>query len=212
MSSSEQPFLFEGERLSVVNNAPTLTYFRKADPAKPLVVCIPGFGRIFYGGHNGGDPADFTAHWFFEHAYSFPAISYPLASNPAVMEPSRPGFTACEWGEQAAEITRRVIEEDKVSDHVILLLWSMGGTTFEPYSMAAKKLGFQLDLAVALAATPAMRGIRDVALAVNLSNNGYACLGPRRDQYFLSPLGAYHDLDYDEIETNTRAGLTYEAK
>lgn len=189
---SESAGLYEGERLETISNAPTLTYFaRGTDSGKPLVVFIPGayhFARIAYGGHQGYRPSDFLAYWIQKSGYSFLAISYPLDSTPEVMPAICPDFTVSQWGAQAAEATRKMIEEMRLSNkNIVLLFWSMAGKVLQPYSVEARNLGLNVTLAVSLVATPALRGLREGVPNMTASVNGYAS-SQVSYRYFLAQL------------------------
>ncbi|KIV79324.1 hypothetical protein PV11_06890 [Exophiala sideris] len=190
MASSDINGLYEGETLTTVNDAPAITYFKRGDPSKPLAVFIPGaahLARVSYGGHVGYDPKDFIAHWLPEHGYSFLAISYPLETKPSVMPASRPDFTVREWGTQAVQITRQMIDREKLTNNVVLLVWSMGGKIIQPYVLAARELSIDVDFAVPIVATPAVRGVREKP-PLTPSESGYATGLGLTDRYFLIQL------------------------
>ncbi|KIX06785.1 uncharacterized protein Z518_04761 [Rhinocladiella mackenziei CBS 650.93] len=189
MSTSRKPgFLYTGEKISVVNNAPTMTYFVRGDPAKPMIVVIPGAAhpaRIFYGGHENSDPVDFIGHWFTRFGYSFLAISYPFESEPALLPADRPDFTVQEWGNQAAEVTMQIIKQENLPRRAILLMWSMAGKILQPYFQAAHNYAFDVDFAVSLVATPAIRGLRERPPGTTSSKTGYCIASPQIKQSFL---------------------------
>ncbi|KAF2101134.1 thioesterase domain protein [Rhizodiscina lignyota] len=179
MTSPSPIALYEGEILETIENAPTLLYFiRGSDANKPLVVFIPGayhLGRIGYGGHQNCKSSDFLAHWFQKSGYNFLAVSYPLECSPPVMPTTRPDFAVREWGAQAAEATRQTIEQKGLSNkRVVLMFWSMAGKILHPYALEARSRGLNLELAVSLVATPALRGVRERAPNTVASASGYA--------------------------------------
>jgi pimeloyl-ACP methyl ester carboxylesterase len=177
-----------------------MTYFRRgSDPSRPLAIFVPGaahFARVFYGGHEGGDPRDFVAHWFPQvGGYNFLAVSYPIESDPvAVMTPNRPGLTVREWGAQAVEATRETIKSERLTtSKIILLAWSMGGKVIQPYALAVKEQAdvepkIEVDFAVSLVATPAIRGVRErVALKPTGTGYAHAFVG-LSEKYFVSQM------------------------
>lgn len=211
--SESGPTLYSGEALSSSNGAPTLTYFQRGYPHRPLCVLIPGaahLARVFYGGHRGHDSKDFLAHWlvgstlnpsiresnpesssdFGPSGYNVLAISYPLESSPAIMPPTRPDFTVREWGEQAAEVTERVMMQERLSRDagIILLVWSMAGKVIAPFTSAARERGLDVRFVVSLAATPALRGLKRKPPPPTFSNAGYVHGGYVSNEYFLKQL------------------------
>ena len=146
--------LYPGEILMEAAGAETLVYFSKGAPSKPLVIFVPGdshLARIAYG-YPGGKKQDFLSYWLNKKGYSFLGISYPL-ENP-VYSKVYPHFSITDWGEQIAEIARKIIDENKLSNKIILLGWSMGGSTEQTVSAAAKKQGLNVELFIGLAAVP----------------------------------------------------------
>ena len=185
--------LYAGEELLIVNKAPTITYFKRGDPARPLVVCIPGaahLARIFYGGHDGGRSSDFLAHWLQALGYNVLAISYPVESELALMPPSSADFTPREWGAQAAKVTDQVVHDEALSGHVILLVWSMGGRIIQPYALAVKEYMYaiKIDCAVSLVATPPLRDALGFPGRLRASKPGYLRIAPANEEYFLTQL------------------------
>lgn len=190
MGSSQTSGLYEGEDLTIVDDVPAITYFKRGDPTKPLTIFIPGaahLARISYGGHASYDPKDFIAHWLHGQGYSFLAISYPLETEPPLMPATRPGLTVREWGAQAAQITKQVIERENLTNNVILLVWSMGGKIIQPYVLAARESSIDVNFAVPLVATPAIRGVRERP-PLTPSLTGYAAGLGVADRYFLIQL------------------------
>ncbi|KAK7903197.1 hypothetical protein LTR67_001214 [Exophiala xenobiotica] len=173
--------------------------------------------RIFYGGHTGHSPADFVSHWFPQvGGYNFLAISYPLETDPATMSMSmsmpastststsstsnatnsqyhdyRPDMTVREWGAQAVEATRQTIAQHHLqTNNVILCVWSMAGKILQPYVLAARREpSIDIQFAVSLVATPAIRGVREKpALTPSPTGSGYATAAGLSVRYFLTQL------------------------
>ncbi|KTC93669.1 MULTISPECIES: alpha/beta hydrolase [Legionella] len=146
--------LYPGEKLMDAANAQTLVYFSKGNPSKPLVIFIPGdshLARISYGYPN-GKKQDFLSYWLNRKGYSFLGVSYPL-ENP-VYSQIYPNFTIQDWGEQVIEIAQKIIKENKLSNNIIILGWSMGGSIEQTVASAAKKRRLKLELFIGLAAVP----------------------------------------------------------
>ncbi|KAL2400445.1 hypothetical protein ABEF95_007050 [Exophiala dermatitidis] len=212
-SPPPNPNLYDGEVLWTINNAPTITYFERGDANRPLCVLIPGaahLARIFHGGHKGHNPRDFLAHWLVnpisnsnpgskldsmteaeaEAGYNILAISYPLETTPPLMPPTRPDFTVREWGVQAAEVTKRAMDRERLSCdlRVILVVWSMAGKIIAPFDQAARERGFSVRLVVSLNSTPPLRGLRGNPQLPAVSQAGYVHGGHVSDEYFLRQL------------------------
>ncbi|KAI1616724.1 hypothetical protein EDD37DRAFT_617691 [Exophiala viscosa] len=190
MTASHSNGLYEGEALTTASDAPAIMYFKRGNPSKPLAIFIPGaahLARVSYGGHTGYDPKDFIAHWLPEHGYNFLAISYPLETEPSLMPTTRPEFTVREWGAQAVEITRQIIDRENLTNNVILLVWSMGGKIIQPYVLAARELSIDVNFVVPIVATPAIRGVREKP-PLTPSEAGYATGLGLTDRYFLIQL------------------------
>lgn len=170
--------VFSGEVLDVVAEAPVLIKYLPGDPTKPLAVCIPGGGhtaRIFYGGHPGGRDRDFLAYWLNkDHQLGFLGLSYPTETAEALMLTPAPGYTVQDWGQQTAKVTSDIIQQHGLAKEVVLLMWSMGGRVLEPFTTSAEKLGVQVTVAVSLAATPGIYGLRPPVSGIKMSTAGYA--------------------------------------
>ncbi len=146
--------LYPGEQLIKVNQYETLIQFTKGDPAKPLVIFVPGdshLARIAYG-YPAGDKKDFLAYWLHERGYSFLGISYPL-DNP-VFTRHYPAFSIQDWGKQIASAAAQIIRNNHLGNHIIVAGWSMGGSVEEAVNAAAKHSGLTVDAFIGLAAVP----------------------------------------------------------
>ena len=138
-------------------------HYLPGDAAKPLVVFVPGAhhtARIAYG-HPGSRSEDFLAHWVQEEGYGFLGISYPILPENPVMITVDPGFTVREWGAQAAAITRQIIDENGLSNQVIVLGWSMAGKIAHAFNVAAENEGLVTEFYISLSATPPLHGLID---------------------------------------------------
>lgn len=189
MTDNSLPLLYAGEHLDTVAGFPTLYAFSPANHDNPLMVFIPGGGhnaRISYGGHPGSRSEDFLAHWLNKLGYGLLAISYPLQSQPdEIMAATSPEFRIRDWGLQAAEVTKTVIERHGLSPKVVLVAWSMGGRVVVPYTQAAKARGLTVELFVSLAATPGLAASRPNPPGIKMTSEGYAALD-RMPELFLS--------------------------
>ena len=164
-----------------------ITRYFPGDPIQPLVVFIPGaahLARIAYGGHKGSRNKDFLAYWLIEKGLGLLALSYPLETDPPTMPAVRPDFTVQEWGQQAAEATRAIVEEHNLSKRIVVLGWSMAGRILEPISSGLKKRGLMVELFVSLAATPAISGLRGSLPGIDVSVAGYSS-SMRLFEYFM---------------------------
>lgn len=171
--------LFEGEHLETFQGAPCLYRFCPATSSNPLIVLIPGGAhnaRIFYGGHDMHDPDDFLATWLNKLAYGVLSISYPLESQPEIMPAVAPHFRISDWGQQAAEVTRHVIDQNKLSRDVVLVSWSMGGRMLVPYCKRARRLGLNVKSFISLSVTPGIPGVRPASPGLVSTKAGYASL------------------------------------
>jgi pimeloyl-ACP methyl ester carboxylesterase len=146
--------LYPGEEIMNAAGYPALVKFIKGKPDMPLVVFVPGdshLARISYG-YPGGNPKDFLSYWLQQEGYSFLAMSYPL-ENP-VYSGTYPDFSIQTWGKQVAEIAKQFITKNNLSNHLILVAWSMGGSIAQSFNAAAQKNGLQVDFFVGLSAVP----------------------------------------------------------
>ncbi|KTD36641.1 Alpha/beta hydrolase family protein [Legionella nautarum] len=152
--SAANSALYPGERLMNAANAQTLVYFSKGNPSKPLVIFIPGdshLARISYGYQN-GKKQDFLDYWLTKKGYSFLAVSYPLENS--VYSKVYPNFSIQDWGEQIVDVAQKIIKENQLSNSIIILGWSMGGSIEQTVAAAAKERGLKLELFIGLAAVP----------------------------------------------------------
>ncbi|KAF2093499.1 thioesterase domain protein [Rhizodiscina lignyota] len=167
-----------GEVLRVVNGAPALVKFYSGDKSKPLVVCIPGaanLARIFYGVHAGSREDDFLSFWLHQHHnFSVLALSYPGETIDGPMRPPAPEYTIQDWGKQTATIAADYIADHGLAKEVVVAFWSMGGKVVEPFSASSTSLGIKVKLAVSLAATPGIFGLRPHPPGIKISSSGYA--------------------------------------
>ncbi|KAH0366953.1 hypothetical protein KCU65_g5026, partial [Aureobasidium melanogenum] len=171
--------LLEGEQLETFHGAPCLYKFCPATSSNPLIVLIPGGAhnaRIFYGGHDTHDPDEFLAAWLNKLGHGVLSISYPLESQPEIMSANAPHFRISDWGQQAAEVTHHVIDQNKLSRDVVLVAWSMGGRILVPYCKAVKSLGLNVRSFISLCATPGLPGIRPPSPGIVSTKAGYASL------------------------------------
>jgi pimeloyl-ACP methyl ester carboxylesterase len=152
--SAANSALYPGERLIDAENAQTLVYFSKGNPSKPLVIFIPGdshLARISYG-YPDGKKQDFLSYWLNKKGYSFLGVSYPLENS--VYSKVYPNFSIQDWGEQIVDVAQQIIRENQLSNNIIILGWSMGGSIEQTVAAAAKKRGLNLELFIGLAAVP----------------------------------------------------------
>src|ERR1700679_3845114 len=135
---------------------PALVRFEKNEAGAPLAVFITGggvFARIAYG-HPGGRPPDFLCHWLNEAGYSTLALTYPLGVSP--LAPTCPTFTVTDWAEQTAEIIARYTQIEGLPTKVVVLAWSMAGRIAAPLTTAMRRRGVDIELFVAMSASPGL--------------------------------------------------------
>jgi hypothetical protein len=148
--------VYPGESVQMSAGSPALVKFIRGEPTKPLVVLIPGAAhtaRIFYGGHPGGRETDFVAYWLKQLGFNVLAISYPIHTESPVMDMAVPGFGILDWGRQGALLAKDVIEREHLSNHVVIIGWSMGGRILGPFMQSAASAGLTVDLFVSFSAT-----------------------------------------------------------
>jgi len=153
-SSAVTSPLFPGEEVIDAAGYPALVKFTKGQKDRPLLVFVPGtsfLARIAYG-FPGGRPEDFLEHWVVAAGYSFLGVSYPL-DNP-VYDRVYPEFGIADWGRQIAAAALRSITANGLDRRIIVVGWSMGGKPVETVARAARELGLEVELFVALDALP----------------------------------------------------------
>ncbi|CAJ2505589.1 Uu.00g129830.m01.CDS01 [Anthostomella pinea] len=203
MSTLSPPGLYPGEGLIHIADAPCIYRFFPADKKKPLIVLIPGGAhnaRIFYGGHRGYDSDDFLASWLVKDGFGVLGISYPLQSEPELMPPVAPAFRIHQWGKQAAEVTKAVVDANSLCGDIVLVCWSMGGRLLVPYCKLARGLGLNVKLFVSLAATPGLAGIRPVPPGLRSTPSGYATF-PAMLGLFTAQIREQQQLNHDKCIT-----------
>lgn len=182
-SESPNPKLYHGEVLDTIAGYPTINYYLPPDNAeagkgsKPLIVCIPGayhLGRIYYGGHEGSRKEDFVAHWLNQKGFGVLVVSYPLDTTPEIIPTKAVNFRVKDWARQAAETTKKIMEEKQLATRSILLItWSMGGRVVTNYNISAKELGLNVQLYVSFAGTPGFSSIRNPPPGIRCRPTGY---------------------------------------
>ncbi len=144
--------LYAGEQLIEINKIQTLFKFINGDKNKPLIIFIPGaahLARIAYG-FPGGRKDDFLSYWLHKEGYPFLGISYPT-DNP-VYSKIYPSFNIREWGNQVATVAKTIIDKNHLSDHVVILGWSLGGNIEESATEALNKRHIKVDAFIGLSA------------------------------------------------------------
>ncbi|KAJ5888739.1 hypothetical protein N7495_008780 [Penicillium taxi] len=82
------------------------------------------------------------------------SISYPVETDPPIM-PSSVKYRVSDWGQQAAIITKKIIDQYSLASRaVVLIAWSMGGRMVVPFTSSAKELGLDVRQFISFAATP----------------------------------------------------------
>jgi hypothetical protein len=145
--------LFPGEALHWLNGIEYLTYFKKGNADKFLIVFLPGWGhlgRIAYAGA-GISPEDFLAHAFLEKGYSFLAISYPL-EHPVYSQPY-PQMHLQDWAQAAADMAGEICKEHELPG-LIPVHWSAAGQLMTSFHKASQALKLSHLFSVSLEATP----------------------------------------------------------
>ena len=175
--------LWPGETMMHGGGYPAVTKFIKGHPQKPLFVFIPGAhhnARISYGGHKGYRENDFLAYWLNQKQYNFLAISYPIDTVSDLFGESYAEFSVRDWGRQAAEITKQVVDKYRIQGPVIVLGWSMAGKVAQPFYEESKRLNIKFDFYLSLAATPPIPGIVAKNKMVKMAESG---LADRKNNY-----------------------------
>jgi hypothetical protein len=148
--------MYNDETVEAGSGFPALVRFEKNEAGAPLAVFITGggvFARIAYG-HPEGRPSDFLCHWLKEAGYSTLALTYPLGAPP--FGQAWPTFTVNDWAEQSAEIVARYRQIDGLPTNVVVLAWSMAGRIAAPLAKAMRRRGVDIELFVAMAASPGL--------------------------------------------------------
>ncbi|MBB71160.1 MAG: hypothetical protein CMF50_02025 [Legionellales bacterium] len=142
--------LYPGETLQTINQTEVLTYFRPGDPEQPTIIFIPGnshLARISYGFPDGKED-DFIAYWLHKQGYPFLAISYPL-ENP-IFKKTYPDYTLQNWADSVIGATQKAIRENKLSNEIIVVGWSMAGELTPVLETKADEAGLELSLFIGL--------------------------------------------------------------
>lgn len=150
------PTLYPGERVEQLAGYPAMVRFYKGDPKKPLLIFVPGqshLARISYGAPS-TRPEDFLAYWLQKEGYNFLAVSFPVATAHPVFDKAYPDFTGEAWGQQIALAAQQAIQENGLTNQVVLLNWSMGGRAMEIATVESRKLGLDVVAGISMAATP----------------------------------------------------------
>ncbi len=150
------PKLLDGERVVVGDELDLLVAERPGRPDRRLIVFLPGavhLARISYG-LPGLDPLDFLAHWVADAGHPFLAVSYPMDVVQPPFESADPSLEFGAYIDAVADTTAALIERWSLPKDVIVLGWSAAGNQAPRMRRALGARGIELDLFVALAATP----------------------------------------------------------
>ncbi|KAL5341367.1 hypothetical protein BJX70DRAFT_395757 [Aspergillus crustosus] len=187
----QDDLLYPGEVLDTIAGFPTIYHYqspRTINANKPLIVCVTGglhLARVFYGGHQGSNAADFLAYWLSQHDFGVLSLSYPLETDPVIMPPTAADFRIPDWGRQAATTARKVIDQYALhNESVILISWSMGGRMVVPFNIAAQELGLNVQQYISFAATPGFSSIRPLPPGITCSASGYFQVPPHVDVFY----------------------------
>ena len=175
--------LYPGEKMLSTDGIESLTYFKRGEADKPLIVFVPGgfhLARVAYG-YPGGKESDFLSHWVGELGYSFLGVSYPTGNK--VYSKVYPAFSIRDWGKQVAAVARHYIEEEGLSKDMIVLGWSAGGQIAQSVYEAARAEALNMELFVSLASTPPMPLLRVAPGAISKAPNGLSA-APRLYELF----------------------------
>lgn len=184
-ASASAPGLYPGEVLDSIAGFPTIYHYAPAQvtkdtptSSKPLIVCVTGglhLARVFYGGHAGAAPQDFLAHHLNSRGFGVLSLSYPTESTPPIMPlaSEHTHFRVPDWGRQAAETTRRIVDAHGLSPAVVLISWSMGGRMVVPFAVEARHLSLDVRQYISFSATPGFSSIRPLPPGMVCSPAGY---------------------------------------
>lgn len=177
--------LYPGEEIKNFGGYPCLIKLSVAARNYPLIVLIPGdanLARVFYGYPN-GRPDDFLEYWLNKIGYSTLSISYPT-DNKIFGNKTYPYYSIKDWANQAVITTVSAIQENKLSDHVILVPWSMGGIITAEYNKIAKRYHLKVST-ISLAATPPIPNLipGQINTVAFLPNGLSARVSLRRDRF-----------------------------
>ncbi|MDX5595499.1 alpha/beta hydrolase [Pseudovibrio sp. SPO723] len=164
--------LYPGEEMLTTNGIETLSYFKKGDPDKPLVVFVPGgfhLARVAYG-YPGGNERDFLAYWLAQEGYSFLGASYPTGNK--VYSNVYPAFSIRDWGKQVAAVAKHFSDENGLSGEIIVLGWSAGGQIAQSVYEASQAAGLDMSLYVSIASTPPIPLLLAAPGAISKAENG----------------------------------------
>ena len=195
--------MYNDETVEAGSGFPALVRFEKNEAGAPLAVFITGggvFARIAYG-HPEGRPSDFLCHWLKEAGYSTLALTYPLGA-PSFGQ-AWPTFTVNDWAEQSAEIVARYRQIDGLPTNVVVLAWSMAGRIAAPLAKAMRRRGVDIELFVAMAASPGLPNLLPGFASLAADTSGLA----RVEGAFLEGLLACLQAQNEE---NGRAAISHE--
>ena len=199
--------LYPGEELLATNGIQTLTYFKAGDPDKPLVIFVPGgfhLARVAYG-YPGGDEKDFLAYWLAHDGYSFLGASYPTGNK--VYSKAYPAYSIRDWGKQVAATAKFYIDENGLSQEIVVLGWSAGGQIAQSVYEASQNAGLDMSLFVSLAATPPAPLLAEEPGPITMAPNGLSS-APQFYDVFKAYVTAQNELNghvimpWDKFETD----------
>lgn len=158
IEAETQPTLFAGEERIEHAGVAGLRYLRPGDPARPLVVFLPGgahLARIAY-----GDPAsrrdDFLDHWLDRHGMGLLGLSYP-SDHPAIGA-APADLTISAWADWVGSVVSDVLRGTPARP-VVVAMWSMAGRSVAAVNAALARRGVDAACFLSLAATPPLPGL-----------------------------------------------------
>ncbi len=200
MDNSSSTSLFSNESLFSFEGFEFLTYFKKGNVDKPLIVFFPGWGHLGRIGYKGANISakEFLAEAFYEKGYSFFAISYP--SDHPVYSQLYPQVKMDDWARAAATLADELCKKHELS-RLIAVHWSAAGQLVTCFHKATQEKKLTHLFSVSLEGSPPLLFSTEVVDVADIQPNGLISV-KKVYSHWLQQLSAMlnYELDSKEYE------------
>lgn len=184
----ENSMLYPGELLVKGKNYPMLTYFKMADPSKPLVVFMNAVAHLPRVAYATGDlkDEDFPGFWLVELGFSYLVVSYPVEH--PIYDTVYPFFSLRDWGEQISDVINSFVVENNLSGNLILMPWAASARVLNHLvNKISAFTNLNIDFICAINGTPALPVLEGLNMHIIQDDLGMANINDSLGESYFCP-------------------------